>query len=304
MQNLLRWSRLAVSAALMAVLVMCSGGGFDQSPPVARVGNQSLTERDIEVMLRGTPGDRATPEERWAVAERWVNRELLYREAVRQGLLDDPEVQTQIKTAEREIVVNALIESAYHRELAVTEDEIQQYYNDHRALFRRQETTVRAREIILDGLAEARSVHRQVTRVPNQFEDIARRQSIDPSASEGGDLGYISATTAYNQEIWQALQRLSEGQISRPISTDVGWSVLMVVDRRPEGSIKTLDEVRIEIINRIRATKRWSVVTELIERLKLQEPYVFYAERLGPREVRYEGPGDSLMMFDDMDIHD
>jgi peptidyl-prolyl cis-trans isomerase C len=192
-------------------------------------------------------------------------------------------VKSQVETAVRELVINALLDQAFRSSLAVTEDQIQRYYDERRALFRRTETTVRVRQIVLDDGWEARQLQRELSRNPERFEELARSRSKDPSATEGGDLGYISASTAYNAEIWQAVQRLSDNEISRPINSDAGWHILKVEDARPAGSIKTLDEVRPDIVNRLRTAKRIALVTELVERQKLREPYVIYEDMIGPR---------------------
>lgn len=276
----------SVSAAAGAFLILlggCGGSLGGSSPPVAKVGDQVLTAAELDLTLSHSVTDLPTPEARWNAVERWVNRELLYREALRRGIHELPEVRLQVQTAMRELIVNALLDQVFREELAVAEPEIEQYYNERRTLFRRPETTIRVRQIVLDDAKEARDVQRDLSRRPERFEEVARSRSSDPSSTEGGDLGYISAETAYNAEIWQVIQRLSDNEVSRPISTDAGWHILKIEDRRPAGSIKTLEEVRLDIINRLRSAKRLAVITELVERQKLSEPYIVYEDMLGPR---------------------
>ena len=274
-----------VATTLLVALGGCERSLTEASPPVAKVAGQVLTVSDLDLMLRNSITEQATPEAQWSAVERWTSRELLYQEALRRGIDRQPDVALQVKTATRELVINAMLDQIFREELAVTDEEIQKYYDEHRTLFRRTETTIRVRQIVLDGAREARRAYDEVSRHLETFEEVARTRSNDPSSTEGGDLGYISAATAYNLEIWQALQRMSENDISRPINTDAGWHILKVEERRSAGSIKTLDEVRPEIINRVRATKRLALITELVERLKLQEPYVVYEDQLGPRRI-------------------
>jgi len=275
----------ALAWLLLGALPGCNGALTESSPAVAKVGDQVLTAAELDLMLRGSLTDAPTSEARWNAVERWVNRELLYREAIRRGVDEQPDVRLQVQTAVRELVINALLDQVFRNKLAVTEGEVQQYYSDRRALFRRSETTVRVRQIVLDDVREARELQRLLSRNPERFESIARSRSNDPSSSEGGDIGYISAETAYNAEIWQVVQRLSDNEVSRPISTDAGWHILKVEDRRPAGSIKTFDEVRLDIVNRLRTAKRIALLTELVERQKLREPYLIKEDVLGPRST-------------------
>lgn len=295
----------AACAALIALDGGCDRRPVDESPVVAKVGDEVLTSAQLEMSLGGAAGEGAADAGRWDAAERWVNRQLLYREAVRRGVDTRPEVRLYVQAATRELVINAMLEDLFREELTITGDEIERYYEEHRGLFRRPETTVHLKQIVVEGRTEARRIIRTLRDEPEQFEDIARRRSTDASSADGGDLGYVSATRAYSAEIWQEAMRLSEGQVSSsPVKSDAGYHVLKLVAIRPVGSLKEIEGVRPEIVNRVRAATRWAIITELVERLKLQEPYVLYQDHLGPRRIPYVAGQDTMGMIDELDTVD
>jgi len=63
------------------------------------------------------------------------------------------------------------------------------------------------------------------------FEDLARRYSQDASAPQGGDLGWLSPGETV-PPFEQAMDRLSEGEISPPVQSPFGWHLIQVVARR------------------------------------------------------------------------
>jgi peptidyl-prolyl cis-trans isomerase SurA len=63
------------------------------------------------------------------------------------------------------------------------------------------------------------------------FEQLARANSEDASAAQGGDLGW-TAPGAFVPEFEEALAALPVGGISDPVTTRFGLHLVQVVDRR------------------------------------------------------------------------
>ena len=84
------------------------------------------------------------------------------------------------------------------------------------------------------------------------FAELAKVHSEDPSASKGGDLGWISPGETV-PEFERTINTLRNGEISQPIQTQFGWHLVQVLERRSE----TLSEDRRRQIARqtIRARK-------------------------------------------------
>jgi len=63
------------------------------------------------------------------------------------------------------------------------------------------------------------------------FESLARRYSQDASAPQGGDLGWLSPGETV-PPFEQAMDKLSDGQISEPVQSPFGWHLIQVLERR------------------------------------------------------------------------
>lgn len=66
-----------------------------------------------------------------------------------------------------------------------------------------------------------------------KFEDLARLQSEDASASKGGDLGWINPGDTV-PEFEKAMNALKPGEISDPVQTPFGWHLIQVLGRRTQ----------------------------------------------------------------------
>ncbi|MBA2690687.1 MAG: peptidylprolyl isomerase, partial [Burkholderiales bacterium] len=108
-----------------------------------------------------------------------------------------------------------------------------------------------------EGMADAELRQRlQVlkTRVDSgtDFGELARLQSEDGSAPNGGDLGWISAGETV-PEFEQAMSELKPGEVSNPVQTPFGWHLIQVMERR-EGELAG-DKQKLAVRQALRARK-------------------------------------------------
>jgi peptidyl-prolyl cis-trans isomerase SurA len=122
-------------------------------------------------------------------------------------------------------------------------------------------TQTRARHILLRpspqlsaDLARQRllDMRTQIERGSNNFESLARQFSEDASAAQGGDLGWVNPG-AFVPEFEEAMNRLTIGGLSQPVTSRFGVHLIEVVDRRET----TLDakQVREQARNALREQK-------------------------------------------------
>ena len=91
-------------------------------------------------------------------------------------------------------------------------------------------------EIVVPSLEEAQSLWRTLQSEQVSFSEIARQFSRAKSASAGGYVGIIDENH-YGPEIAPVLREMPVGQLSRPLFTDNGYVLLMMIDKKP--AIKT-----------------------------------------------------------------
>ena len=117
------------------------------------------------------------------------------------------------------------------------------------------------------------------------FAELAGELSDDiGSSAAGGDLGF-SAGDAFPPEMEEAIAALAVDQVSEPVSTDAGIHLILLTERR-EGKAITLDDIRMELEDRIELSVARSEILLMVENLRDQ---VFNAEDLS-------GPAESLAL--------
>ncbi len=109
------------------------------------------------------------------------------------------------------------------------------------------------------------------------FQNLARAQSEDASASRGGDLGWLSPGDTV-PEFEQAMNALSPGQVSEPVQTSFGWHLIQVVERRTEDMTKERERQMARLA--IRARKADEAFAEWVRQ---QRDRAFVEVRLDER---------------------
>lgn len=142
--------------------------------------------------------------------------------------------------------------------------DLKKYYDDNIAHYKTQEE-VRASHILITVAKDASAADRaaakqkadqilaEVKAHPDQFAQIAQKESQDPgSASKGGDLGYFGpGMIAGGQAFDDAVFKLKKDEISDVIQSDFGYHIVKVTDIKPSVT-KSFDEVKGQITNDVK----------------------------------------------------
>ncbi len=163
--------------------------------------------------------------------------------------------------------------------VAISDQDLRQFYEAHAADRYRQEEEVRARHILVStrgGLspeaarARADSIRAAILAGAN-FEELARTRSDDPgSAVQGGDLGFF-ARGRMVPEFSDTSFALKVGAISQPVQTRFGYHIIRV-DERKEAGVRAFEEVRLEIRNELARTKGDSLARQSAEAIRRRIP--------------------------------
>jgi len=141
----------------------------------------------------------------------------------------------------------------------------------------------RARHILLRPSAElsaeaaARRLlqfKRDILSRARTFEQLARENSEDGSAAQGGDLGW-TAPGSFVPEFEEAMKALPVGGISDPVTTRFGLHLIQVVDRRQ--TTVDIRQLREQARNILREQKFEAAFTEWLRDLR-SRAYIEYRE--------------------------
>lgn len=259
-------------------LLMLIGGLYceqqdDETTVVARVGDSVLTLEEVNEQIPPDYSGVVTREEKEEFVRRWIDTEILYREALRRGIHKEKRIKKVIDNIKREFLAAELVERELKDNTNITPEEVEEYYRTHQESFTRDQLEVRAKYLLVESRKKAWKVWRQLVRGEN-FDKLLREHSI-----EGGDLGYFSMDDV-PQEIAEVVFSLRKGQISKPVKSELGYYIIQVVDRQGGGTVRPLEEVREEIVDKLIAAKQRDQLEKLMKGLKEKEVVEVHLEVL------------------------
>ena len=139
--------------------------------------------------------------------------------------------------------------AAMENNINITDVEIAQYYQDNKPQFTTQGQQ-RLAHIQVKTEQQAQELYQQLQNGAN-FADLAKNHSIDPTSAErGGDLSWVSAGE-FPKVFEDAANALAVGQYSQPVNIDNHYHIILVEERK-EPQLQPLESVKAQIAAQIR----------------------------------------------------
>ncbi len=163
------------------------------------------------------------------------------------------------KNVKRDLEVFQILNFKVKSRVKITDEDVKSYYQSHPKEFE-GEDQVRVRHIFLAlskgaAAAEEARVRGEAEKVVQRlqggedFAKVAREVSQGPSASDGGDLGWLKRGVV-QPELERVAFSLAPGRVSPPVKTRAGFHVIKVEDRRT-GEARAFAEVKEEVRDRL-----------------------------------------------------
>jgi peptidyl-prolyl cis-trans isomerase SurA len=186
------------------------------------------------------------------------------------------------RNLERSMIFQRVQQNEVLGKIGVTDDEAKKYYQTHMNEFttapsvtlREIQVAVpgdgRGINVAADEAAQARieELRVRVTTGGEAFDKLAAEVSDSPSKANGGLIGPIK-----RDELAEPLQKMLDamkvGDLTDVLRTQRGYQILKL-DSRTETKIRTFDEARSDISNRVGETKMTGERMKYLERLRAQ----------------------------------
>lgn len=194
-----------------------------------------------------------------------ANGEQNFLDALKTNGISIEHVKTTIQDS---LIINKYLENAAKSLSAVSEEDIRKAYEGDK--------TATVRHILL--LTQGKSAEDKAgirakmegilarARKGEDFAALAKEHSEDPGSKENGGLYENFGRGMMVKPFEDAAFSVPVGQISDIVETEYGFHILQIVGRNKE--IRPLDEVRTELENGIRQSRRDGLYTAEISRLK------------------------------------
>jgi peptidyl-prolyl cis-trans isomerase C len=174
------------------------------------------------------------------------------------------------------IAIRQLLDKEVVQKATVSETEARAYYDGNPDLFKRPEQ-VKAQHILVKVDAKAdetkkTEAHKKAEAIEKSlkkdgdFSALAKQHSECPSSANGGDLGYFARGDMV-KAFEDVAFALPVGQVSGIVTTDFGYHLIKVVDKKPEGVVP-FDDVKTRLESYMKQQKVNEQVSQYLQELR------------------------------------
>ncbi|HEX9079652.1 MAG TPA: peptidylprolyl isomerase [Desulfuromonadaceae bacterium] len=248
---------------------------------LAEVDGSTITTDDFKHELKNLPdylkAMADTPQGRKEMLDTMVIRELILKQAAKDGLDKGPELEEKLQDLKKRLIVEAFLKKKVEAEANVSDADLKKFYEQNKDKFKAPEQ-IRASHILVKTEKEAKDILAQL-KAGGNFEELAKKYSIDSSAAKGGDLGWFGKG-AMVPAFEKAAMGLKEGQISDVVKSDFGYHIIKLTGKRPAG-VRPFEEVKDQIKAAILPSKQQEIFQKIKEDLKKNAKITIKEDVLG-----------------------
>jgi len=261
---------MIVAAVLCAVAVSgCGDGKVRDKRVLAKVSSRTITVADFDSRIENIPAyyRNIVKKNKKRYLNEIILETLFYEDAIRKGLDKDKEVKDILTEAKKKIMVSKLIKTEVDDKLIIPESDIMKLYEERKSTLKTPELW-RASHILVADEAQAKSILDELSKGAN-FEELAKKYSIDATASRGGDIGYFRPGQLV-PEFEEACMKLNIGQTGEILKTQFGYHIIKLTGKK-DSAVLTFSEARVALEGELKKRKRSELFDEMV--LKLKDRY-------------------------------
>ena len=243
-----------------------------EGPPVATVNGTPIGREFFEFYVKGISGGKTskelTPEQRNLALDNLVRVEVLAQQADKDGVTKEKDF-VNILELQRLNLLQQVSSERYLKDKKPTEQELRAEYETQVATL--PHTEYHARHILVATETFAKKLIEQLDKDKGaSFADLAKKESMDSSKDNGGDLGWFTPERM-DKAFSDAVVALKPGEYTHtPVQTQFGWHIIKLDDTR-ELAAPPYDSVRQRLEQIVSAKKFKAYADDLTKNAKVEK---------------------------------
>ena len=278
---------------------------------VAEIGAEKITEADLDAIIEGSIDNQLGPmaafmtdeqlneqkkkmleqyksgEAKRQYLQAWLAQEILYRQALEEGLTEKSEVKKILRELTRGVLSQQMMNRRLADKIHITETDLQTYYTANKDKFVEPART-KISHILVDDEQQANDLIKRI-KDGEDFGELAKQFTkdqgtkenggkIDTDVTEGPYIPVIGESKELNEEIFAAD---APAVLESPVKTEKGWEIVKVEEKTAERQ-KTFDEVRQQVMYALTNQKRQDVQQEYIKQMMDKYNVVIHTAAMMP----------------------
>ena len=228
--------------------------------------NEYLYSLIIYPILISDPSIRSVAYNLMQNLNKYIQYKYLSGEGYKEGLQSLPDVQEETNIWGNDYLAK-MLKNKIRDSIHVTDDDVVNYYKNNKGIEK-----VNILEILNNNLEVIETVFKEL-RAGKDFRELAEQYSQRSwTKNRGGEFGYFPSS-AFGA-IGQVASRLRINQVYGPVSTDSGYSIVKLIDRRIDSTKSNSefeeekDQLKDELMTREFNNKFYKHIANLAEKYK------------------------------------
>ena len=269
----MNYARIIVLASVLTALAACQPKGAsptaaaDTSPALATVNGTPITQNFFDFYIKAISGKKPgdlSPEQQSQALDNLIRAQLVAQQADKDGVEKTADTEDLLELT-RLNVLQQTMEERYLKDKQPTEQELRAEYEKQVGALPKLE--YHARHVLVATEPFAQGVVQSLEKGA-KFEDVAKKESMDSSKDNGGDLGWFTPDRM-DKSFADAVVALKPGDFThKPVQTQYGWHVIQLIDTRPL-SPPPFDQVKQRLAQVVQAKKFKAYTDDLISKAKI-----------------------------------
>jgi len=290
------------------------GAGAAGGKIVAEIGAEKITEADLDGIIESTIDNQLEPMAAFMTGEQlnqqkkkmleqykgreakqqflqgWLAQEILYRQALEEGLGEKEEIKKIIEEMNRGVLSQQLMNRELADKIHITETDLQTYYEANKGEYV-EPAKAKISHILVDDEGQAVDLIKRI-RNGEDFGEIAKKFTKDESTKEAGGkidtdvtqgtyVPVIGESKELNDKIFSAEAPVL---LDSPIKTEKGWEIVKIEEKTAERQ-KSYDEVRQQVMYSLTNQKRQDVQQEYIKQMMDKYNVIIHTSAAAPAEA-------------------
>lgn len=257
---------LIIVSVIIFFITLCNQK--PSSPIIARVGKSILTVDDFYNSIPPEYSDQITREQNINYIKQWIDTELLFKEALRQKIDRDPVIRDRLEKMKKDLLAAEMMNrySNSKQSAVIDENAVHTYYELNKEQFIRERDVAKYLEIVTTDSRTAWYVSKNGT--ADNFLTLAAEYSQQPYP-DNNNVPYTTIDDVQD-EVKKAILSTDIGETSNPVKSEVGYHVILLLDKQEKGGICKEDEIWEEIVSQISTKNQKEKVEQFLSDLRLK----------------------------------
>ena len=255
---------IVLTTLLTAVMIAGCQESADKTDYVARVNDSYLSGSDLlEILDSANVDDNFKAE----VIRNWILKELLYQEAISEGILNERDFNSIIEKSKKELAGSLLLKNfSSNVTLDYQPQEVEEYYTLNKREFRFGHNSFKLNIATFSNQNNA--VQFRSLLLSSGWDEALNKYSDDSTLLSVSSGIILSEQDIYPQKLARIINGLHPLEISIVISDDAGYhTVAQVLNNFRKGTIPPFDAIKESVEERFVANKKKQLLNNYIDEL-------------------------------------